>query len=163
MRCQSLLLLKNITGAKVCQSGCWRKSFRYVEKTDTTTWIKHNRSMGLLQPSPSRSWWGRVNQMSLENCHFWSNKGFSRDIKQVEYLSDQRFYLTWHLFFTGMTEVGNLQDVEAPSPLIEDYPLYKTEDLVSLCLPRCCCFSHFCALPNPQTWYTHVCPFQHLV
>ena len=40
------------------------------------------------------------------------------------------------VFVTGMTEVGNLQDVEAPSPLIEDYPLYKTEDLVSLCLPR---------------------------
>ena len=34
-----------------------------------------------------------------------------------------------------MTEVGSLQDVEALSPLIEDYPLYKTEDHVSFCLP----------------------------
>ena len=34
-----------------------------------------------------------------------------------------------------MTEVGSLQDVEAPSPLIEDYPLFKTEDHVSFCLP----------------------------
>ena len=34
-----------------------------------------------------------------------------------------------------MTEVGSLQDVEAPSPLIEDYPLFKIEDHVSFCLP----------------------------
>ena len=54
------------------------------------------------------------------------------------------------VFVTGMTEVGNLQDVEAPSPLIEDYPLYKTEDLVSLCLPRMLLFFPLLRTPEPS-------------
>ena len=38
-----------------------------------------------------------------------------------------------------MTEVGSLQDVEAPSRRIEDFPLYKTEDRVSRCSSHCYC------------------------
>ena len=62
------------------------------------------------------------------------------------------------VFVTGMTEVGNLQDVEAPSPLIEDYPLYKTEDLVSLCLPCMLLFFLFCSRTLKHYTLTFVLP-----
>ena len=125
-------------------SDMWRRPILQLGSNTTGQW-------GCFSLRQAGADGGELIKCPLKTVTFGATRAFHVTSNRWNTFQTQDLMDLMFVFVTGMTEVGSLQDVEAPSPLIEDYPLYKTEDLVSLCLPRCCCFSHFCALPNPQT------------